>query len=283
MSRSESSTRHPSLSSGRVAGLGHNGPRDLPPLRRPRRLLHRGRRRPRPDAPQRPARLGRPGRRGARATESDDFGYANLAIRGRKLGRSSRSRSSPRSPSSPTWSPSTAAATTCCVRRSTSTRWPAAYDDAIGRLSATGARVVMFTIFDPGGSGIYGPMRGRMAIFNEWVREIADTPRRHRRRHVADARRRRSLPSWTPTGCTSTAPATQHMAPRGPRRARRTPRARGRRRSSRCPTLRRREQLAANARWTREFLVPLGAPPGHRPVVGRHRLPEAAGPRTAVG
>ena len=32
----------------------------------------------------------------------------------------------------------------------------------------------MFTIFDPGGTGIYGPVRGRMAIFNEWVREIAD-------------------------------------------------------------------------------------------------------------
>ena len=32
----------------------------------------------------------------------------------------------------------------------------------------------MFTIFDPGAGGIYGPMRGRMAIFNEWVREIAD-------------------------------------------------------------------------------------------------------------
>src|SRR5690606_26695503 len=44
----------------------------------------------------------------------------------------------------------------------------------IGRLVATGARVVMFTIFDPGSYGIYAAMRGRMAIFNEFVREIVD-------------------------------------------------------------------------------------------------------------
>ena len=48
------------------------------------------------------------------------------------------------------------------------------YDEAVGRLSASGAHVVLFTIFDPGGSGIYGALRGRMAIFNEWVREISD-------------------------------------------------------------------------------------------------------------
>ena len=50
----------------------------------------------------------------------------------------------------------------------------AAYDEAIGRLACTGARVVMFTIFDPGSGGIYGPLRGRMALFNEFAREIAD-------------------------------------------------------------------------------------------------------------
>ena len=31
----------------------------------------------------------------------------------------------------------------------------AAYDEGVGRLAATGARVVMFTIFDPGRRGIY--------------------------------------------------------------------------------------------------------------------------------
>ena len=32
----------------------------------------------------------------------------------------------------------------------------------------------MFTVFDPGRRGIYAAMRGRIAIFNELVREIAD-------------------------------------------------------------------------------------------------------------
>ena len=78
--------------SGRLARADHpdDGAHGLPPVRRPRRLLHRGRRRPRPRPPQRPARLGRPGRRGARPRRTDDFGYANLAIRGRKLRRDPR-------------------------------------------------------------------------------------------------------------------------------------------------------------------------------------------------
>ena len=50
----------------------------------------------------------------------------------------------------------------------------AAYDEAIGRLTDSGAHVVMFTIFDPGGSGLYAALRGRMAIFNEFAREISD-------------------------------------------------------------------------------------------------------------
>ena len=33
----------------------------------------------------------------------------------------------------------------------------AAYDEAVGRLAATGATVVLFTAFDPGGSAIYRP------------------------------------------------------------------------------------------------------------------------------
>ena len=46
---------------GPLLGCRH----DLPPVRRPRRLLHRGRRRPRPDPSQRSTWLGRPGGRGA--------------------------------------------------------------------------------------------------------------------------------------------------------------------------------------------------------------------------
>jgi hypothetical protein len=48
------------------------------------------------------------------------------------------------------------------------------YDVAVGRLAATGATVGIFTAFDPGVGGPFGRLRGRFAIYNERVREIAD-------------------------------------------------------------------------------------------------------------
>ncbi len=68
----------------------------------------------------------------------------------------------------------------------------ASYDEAIGRLTKTGARVVMFTAYDPGISAMFRPVRGRMAIYNEWVREIAE-------RHdatIVDMWRMRDAPAW---------------------------------------------------------------------------------------
>jgi hypothetical protein len=50
----------------------------------------------------------------------------------------------------------------------------AAYDDGLARLAAAGARVVVFTAFDPGGSATYRLLRGRFALYNELVREAAD-------------------------------------------------------------------------------------------------------------
>ena len=47
----------------------------------------------------------------------------------------------------------------------------------IARLAATGARIVLFTAYDPGGpdaSGPFGAFRGRFAIYNELVRQVAD-------------------------------------------------------------------------------------------------------------
>ena len=48
------------------------------------------------------------------------------------------------------------------------------YDAALGKLAATGARLLVFTAFDPGGSAIYRPLRGRFALYNELVRWSAD-------------------------------------------------------------------------------------------------------------
>ncbi|WP_422723097.1 SGNH/GDSL hydrolase family protein [Gordonia malaquae] len=50
----------------------------------------------------------------------------------------------------------------------------AVYDDAIGRLRATGTTVVLFTPHDPGAAAGFRALRGRFAILAEAMREIAD-------------------------------------------------------------------------------------------------------------
>ena len=108
------------------------------------------------------------------AQQTDDFGYANLAIRGRKLGPIVAEQVGAAVALEPDLVTIHGGGNDVLRPRVDIDALARTYDDAIARLSATGAHVVMFTIFDPGAGGIYGPMRGRMAIFNEWVREIAD-------------------------------------------------------------------------------------------------------------
>lgn len=188
------------------------------------------------------------------AQESDDFGYANLAIRGRKLERIVAEQVDAAVALEPDLVTIHGGGNDVLRPRVDLDALARAYDDAIGRLSATGARVVMFTIFDPGGSGIYGPMRGRMAIFNEWVREIADT----RGATVVDMWRMRDVEiaaAMDTDRMHLNSDGHAHMA-------RAVLDAIGVRHELEAttfaplPTLRRREQLAANAQWTREFLVP---------------------------
>ncbi len=47
------------------------------------------------------------------------------------------------------------------------------YDAAVGRLSES-AHVVMFTAYDPGDAPVFAFLRGRFAIYNELVREVAE-------------------------------------------------------------------------------------------------------------
>jgi len=48
------------------------------------------------------------------------------------------------------------------------------YDGAIGRLQDAGATVVSFTAYDTGGTPVFGALRGRLAIYNELLREVVD-------------------------------------------------------------------------------------------------------------
>ena len=48
------------------------------------------------------------------------------------------------------------------------------YDEAVAKLAGTGAQLLLFTGFDSNGSAIFEKTRGRTAIYNEGVREIAE-------------------------------------------------------------------------------------------------------------
>jgi lysophospholipase L1-like esterase len=108
------------------------------------------------------------------ATRTDDFGYANLAIRGRKLAGIVAEQVEPAIALRPDLVTIYAGANDILRPQVDIDALAELYDAALGRLSATGARVLVFTAFDPGGSAIYRPLRGRFALYNEQVRWAAD-------------------------------------------------------------------------------------------------------------
>lgn len=109
------------------------------------------------------------------ATQSGGgFGYANLAIRGRKLPQIIEEQVEPALDLGPDLVTIHGGGNDVLRPRVDLDALAAAYDEAIGRLGAGGARVVLFTIADPGINPVFRMIRGRTAIFNEWVREIAD-------------------------------------------------------------------------------------------------------------
>ena len=126
------------------------------------------------------------------AARDPGFGYANLAVRGRKLGPILDEQLDAALALEPDLVTSYAGANDILRPTVDLDALATAYDEAVARLSATGATVVLFTAFDPGGSAVYRPLRGRFALYNEAVREIAD---RHGAR-VVDFWRLREYREW---------------------------------------------------------------------------------------
>lgn len=108
------------------------------------------------------------------AATTDDFGYANLAIRGRQMDGVIAEQV----PAAVALEPdliSVYAGGNDILRPSVNIdAIVERYDAALGKLASTGARLVVFTAYDPGGSPIFRPLRGRFAIYNEMVRWSAD-------------------------------------------------------------------------------------------------------------
>ncbi|MCB0896771.1 MAG: SGNH/GDSL hydrolase family protein [Nocardioides sp.] len=210
------------------------------------------------------------------ATLDPDFRYANLAIRGRKLPAILDEQLAPALALEPDLVTVHGGGNDVLRPKVDLDALAARYDAAVARLSASGAQVVMFTLFDPGTTGVFASMRGRFAVFNEWVREIAD---RHDAILVDQWRMRDvELPAVMDTDrmhLNSVGHALMAMRvldalgvahelappPLAP-----------------IPVLSRREKLAENARWTREFLVPWV----HRRLTGRSSGDEVDPKRPAL-
>src|SRR6187549_3972578 len=110
---------------------------------------------------------------GVLGRQTSDFGYANLAIRGRKLPAILDEQVQPALALEPDLVTIYAGANDILRPKVDIDALAERYDVALGRLAGTGARLVVFTAFDPGGSALYRPLRGRFALYNEFVRDIA--------------------------------------------------------------------------------------------------------------
>jgi lysophospholipase L1-like esterase len=110
----------------------------------------------------------------ALAAQTDDFRYANLAIRGRKLPQILGEQLDAALALEPDLVTIHAGGNDVLRPSVDVDELAASYDDAVGRLAATGATIVMFTLGDTRSNQAFKVIRGRVALYNEWVREIAD-------------------------------------------------------------------------------------------------------------
>jgi len=100
--------------------------------------------------------------------------YANLAIRGRKLGQIIEEQLEPAVAMAPDLVTVYAGANDILRPNVDIDELMSAYEDAIAQLRATDATVLMWSAFGARKSRFYSMLRGRFAYYNECVREIAD-------------------------------------------------------------------------------------------------------------
>jgi lysophospholipase L1-like esterase len=108
-------------------------------------------------------------------TVEPDFRYANLAIRGRKLRQVVEEQVDPALALRPQLVTLYAGGNDILRPSVDIDAMLVPYAEAVGRLRASGAQVLLFTGFDLGEAPLLGRLRGRVAVYNEVVREIADT------------------------------------------------------------------------------------------------------------
>lgn len=108
------------------------------------------------------------------STFAPDFGYANLAIRGRLLQPILDEQVEPTLALEPDLITIYAGANDILRPKVDIDAIVERYDGGIARLATSGARLLVFTGFDPGWAPVFGRTRGRVAVYNELVREVAE-------------------------------------------------------------------------------------------------------------
>lgn len=104
----------------------------------------------------------------------ESLGYANLAIRGKKMNQILTEQIDVAVAMKPTLVTIYSGINDILRPKVDIDAMMARYSDGLGKLAATGARVLVFTGFDASSSKIFSSIRGRTAIYNELVREVAE-------------------------------------------------------------------------------------------------------------
>ena len=211
------------------------------------------------------------------AAQQPGFGYANLAIRGRKLRAIIAEQVEPAVTMRPDLVTIYAGANDIMRPKVDIDALVEEYDAGLGKLAGTGARLLVWTAFDPGGSKIYRPLRGRFALYNEMVRWSAE-------RHgatVVDYWRMHDYRDWRMWDADR-----MHMGPLGHQRMAAAVLDTLGVAHDLAPTnlaaaapVTRREQARANAQWSKEFLAPWV----HRRLTGRSSGDSLAARRPDLG
>ncbi len=108
------------------------------------------------------------------ATRTDDFGYANFAIRGHRVGEIIEQQLDPALALRPDLLTLQGAGNDILRTRVDLDTLVGQIDAAVSRANDVGATVVLFT-HGSAASGPFAALRGRIAIFNELIREVVDT------------------------------------------------------------------------------------------------------------
>lgn len=104
----------------------------------------------------------------------DDFAYANLAIRGKLIGQIAEEQIDAALALSPDLVTICAGGNDVIRPGTDPDEIAEQFDDCVARLASGGAAVVVFTGVDVGWNPVFRPFRGKIAIYNENVRAIAE-------------------------------------------------------------------------------------------------------------